>query len=236
MLLNNDLLFVVGSFIVGGIFTYSFYNNIFTTVNKGESLVNTIPNIDSINLAESAYPVLQPNVLHKIDVGVQTEATVQVADASVQATNTYVNTGIQTEARMWYETVKNWIMELLSMRDSELQGITPTEVRVENWINNLDNTQLVSQNSMNSVISNTPINNLINVGESVSNVEESILLEYAQSQTNFDIGSRAEYFNIISPQVDVTLENVMVNDTQYLFAVVKDVILTLDPNIFNFFM
>lgn len=107
MLLNNDLLFVVGSFIVGGIFTYSFYNNIFTTVNKGESLVNTIPNIDSINLAESAYPVLQPNVLHKIDVGVQTEATVQVADASVQATNTYVNTGIQTSARMWYETVKN---------------------------------------------------------------------------------------------------------------------------------
>lgn len=129
------------------------------------------------------------------------------------------------------------------MRDSELQGITPIEVKVENWIDNLDNTQLVSQNSMNSVISNTPINNLINVGESVSNVGESvsnvgesILLEYAQSQTNFDIGSRAEYFNIISPQVDVTLENVMVNDTQYLFAVVKDVILTLDPNIFNFFM
>jgi hypothetical protein len=92
---------------------------------------------------------------------------------------------------------------------------------VENWINNLDNTQLVSQNSMNSVISNTPINNLINVGESVSNVGESvsnigesILLEYAQSQTNFVIGSRAEYFNIISPQVDVTLEILEINQNR----------------------
>ena len=122
------------------------------------------------------------------------------------------------------------------MRNSELQGVTPTEVRVENWINNLDNTQLVSQNSMNSVISNTPIDNLINVGESVSNVGEKILVEYAQSQTNFDIGSRAEYFNTISPQLDVTLENVMVNGSHYLFAVINDVILTLNPNIFNFFI
>ena len=79
---------------------------IFITVNKSESLVNTIPNIDSMNLAESSYPILQPNVLHRIDVGVQTEATVQVADASVQASNTYVNAGVQTSARIWYETVK----------------------------------------------------------------------------------------------------------------------------------
>ena len=231
MFFNNDLLFVVGSVIVGGIFTYTFYNNIFTT-NNSESLVNTLPNIDSMNLAESTYPVTQPNLLHKIDVGVQTEANVQVADASVQAANTYVNAGMQTSARMWYETIKNWIMEILSMRSSEFQPNTPTEVRVEDWLNNLENTQLVSQNSMNSVISNTPNN----VGESVSNAEENILVEYANSQTKFDNGSRAEYFNIISPQVDVTLENIMVNDTQYMFAVINDVILTLDPNIFNLFL
>ena len=44
MLFNSDLLFVAlaSSFIVGGaILTYSFYNDIFPTVNKGESLVNT---------------------------------------------------------------------------------------------------------------------------------------------------------------------------------------------------
>lgn len=96
---------------------------------------------------------------------------------------------------------------------------------------------------MNSVVSNNQIPDLVKLGESVSNMVESvpnvdnnILLAYAQSQTNFDIGSRAEYFNTISPQVEVTLENIMVNDTQYLFAVIKDVILTVDPNVFNFFM
>lgn len=57
MLFNNDLLFVVGSVIVGGLFTYSFYNNIFTT-NNSESLVNTLPNLDTINLTESSFPVL----------------------------------------------------------------------------------------------------------------------------------------------------------------------------------
>jgi hypothetical protein len=47
MNLNNDLLFVVGSFIVRGIFTSTLYNKIFTTVHNN-SLVNTIPNIDTI--------------------------------------------------------------------------------------------------------------------------------------------------------------------------------------------
>jgi hypothetical protein len=40
MLFNNDLLIVVGSVIIGGLFTYTFYNNIFITYNS-ESLVNT---------------------------------------------------------------------------------------------------------------------------------------------------------------------------------------------------
>jgi len=48
MFFNNDLLFAVGSIIVGGIFTYVFYNKIIT-VNNSESLVNTLPNLDSIN-------------------------------------------------------------------------------------------------------------------------------------------------------------------------------------------
>jgi len=38
MLLNNDLLFIVGSVIVGGIFTYTLYNNIFTTYNSKSKL------------------------------------------------------------------------------------------------------------------------------------------------------------------------------------------------------
>jgi hypothetical protein len=224
---------VVTTVIIGGLFSFTIYSifttntsTVISTVEPVESLVNTIPNLDSILLAESAYPLLQPNVLHKIDVGVQTEATAQVADASVQAANTYVNAGIQTSARMWYETVKNWIMEILSMRSSNLQGLSPTEVRVENWIDNLSSTQLVSSPSINSVVSITPV---LDEGE-------RILVEYAQSQTNLDINSRVEYFNTISPQVDVELQNIMVDGSQYMFAIIKDVALTIDPNIFNLFI
>jgi len=48
MFFNNDLLFVVGSILVGGIFTYTFYNKIITT-NNIESLVNTTATQPSLN-------------------------------------------------------------------------------------------------------------------------------------------------------------------------------------------
>jgi hypothetical protein len=85
-----------------------------------------------MNLTESAYPLLQPNILHKIDVGVQT-SDINV-EASVQAANIHVDIGVQTSARTWYETVKNWITELLSINSSEFQGATPTAVRVEGFL------------------------------------------------------------------------------------------------------
>ena len=34
MFFNNDLLFVLGSVIIGGVFTYTFYNNYITTNNS----------------------------------------------------------------------------------------------------------------------------------------------------------------------------------------------------------
>jgi hypothetical protein len=227
MVLNNDLLFVVGSFIVGGIFTYSFYNYIlFTTINKGESLVNTLPNLDSINeLPESTLPVMQPNILHKIDVGVQT-SNIQVE--AVQPGNLHIDVGVQTSSNSLFSMFKDWLMELFSIRSSQIP--TPAEVRIENWLDNLDSSQVVSTPTANSVVS---LSNLQRV-DPIFN--ESLALEYAKSQANFDIGSRAEYFNTISPQLDVDLHNIMINDTQYMFAVINDVLLTIDPNIFNLFM
>jgi hypothetical protein len=58
MFFNYDSMpFVVTTILVGGLFTYYFYN-IFTTtasLQGNESLFNIIPNLDSVNLAESAY-------------------------------------------------------------------------------------------------------------------------------------------------------------------------------------
>jgi hypothetical protein len=100
MFFNYDSFEIVAiAFIVSGIFIKSFYNSSATPNN--ESLINTLsmpsgPSDLSNNLANTSASQL-------IDVGVQTEININVAgaaDASVQAVNTYVNTGMQTSARM----------------------------------------------------------------------------------------------------------------------------------------
>lgn len=162
MFFNYDSMpFVVTAVIVGGLFTYSFYN-IFTinstptviskTVGvQTESLVNPVqPSIDSISeLPETIYPVLQPTILPD---------------------KLHVDVGVQTSTKSLWNLFKEWLNEVLSINSSDI-GVTPTEVRVENWIGNLDSTQLVSTNSMNSVISNNQLPELIKLGESVSNID-----------------------------------------------------------------
>lgn len=131
---------LVTSIIISGLFSYSIYN-IFTTSTtlptynevgvQTESLVNTQPSIDTISeLPETVYPVLQPNVLPD---------------------HLHVNVGVQTKSL--FAMFKEWLKETFSINSSDI-GVTPTEVRVENWVGNLDSTQIVSTNSMNSVVSN----------------------------------------------------------------------------------
>jgi len=162
MLFNNDSMLVVGSviLIVAGIFISSKYN-IFTTDNKVESLVNTLPKLDSdlqlANLPSHSY----------------TDASVQTVninlEAGVQTANQYVNTGMQTSARMWlesirnriedilssspqvsgqyvdaavqtntistYQIVKNWFREVCSIRSSELTDLGQKKKLINGWIN-----------------------------------------------------------------------------------------------------
>jgi hypothetical protein len=117
MFFNSDSLFVVGSiiFIGLGVFTLSKYN-FFTTVNNNESLVNTsIPKVSNSDLSSLDLSLSKnlTTTTQLIDAGIQTDANIQV-EASVQAANTYVNTGMQTSSRMWLESIRNWINEILS--------------------------------------------------------------------------------------------------------------------------
>jgi len=225
---------VVTSIFVAGLFTYSFYNIFTTNANMNESLVNTLPNVDTIaELPESTFPVLEPNNIHQVDVGVQT-SNIPV-EASVQATNIPVDIGVQTTPNSLFSLFKDWLMEIFSVKSSQIP--TPAEVRISNWLDNLSPIQHTPSVDVNSVVS-VDVNSVVSVSnlqEVEPKFNESIALEYANSQTNFDIGSRAEYFNTISPQLDVELQLFMVNDTQYRFAVINDILLTLDPNIFNLF-
>src|SRR5919206_794486 len=102
MFFNYDSLLVVGSVIVFGIFTYSFYNNIFTTINNSESLVNTLPseNTTPIPIPEPIpHSVLDSSNINKVDVGVQTDVT------------------------SFWLTIKNWFLNAFCIRSSEIESI-----------------------------------------------------------------------------------------------------------------
>jgi hypothetical protein len=264
MFFNNDLLFVVGSIIVGSVFTYTFYNNIFTTVNKSESLVNTNSSLDTSNELS--------NNLQYVDASVQT-ANINV-DASIQTANTYVNTGMQTSARMWLESIRNWITEILgtpnpqyvdvgvqtnapstwgavkqwflevySIRSSELSSIGYS--KVQKWINKINpsanNSSTVESNkTISSVNSDSSLQQLVNPYDSASNVSEVILESNLQ---NLEITS-----NVVNSIYDITDQEILASfmDDPSVYSyfdiadqihyVVADTLLTVDPSIMNCFM
>jgi hypothetical protein len=101
MFFNYDSfeLFAAAFVVLGVLTTYTFYNSS-TTVNN-ESLINTNSSLDSIPKLDSNIQLDNlPNHSY-VETSIQT-ANIQV-EASIQATNSYVNTGMQTSARMWLE-------------------------------------------------------------------------------------------------------------------------------------
>ena len=98
------------AFVVSGILIY--YYSGYSVVSHAKvnnnpllntnSSVNSLSNIQLDNLPNHSY----------VDSIVQTD-NIQL-EASVQTANTYVNTGMQTSSRMWLESIRNWINEILT--------------------------------------------------------------------------------------------------------------------------
>ena len=101
------------AFVVSGIliYYYSGYSVVPHAKVNNNSLVNT-------NTVESSS-VIGSN--QYVEASVQT-ANVQV-DATVQAANHYVNAGMQTSARMWLESIRNWITEILGTTPNPQGGL-----------------------------------------------------------------------------------------------------------------
>jgi len=184
MLFNNDLLFVVGSIIVGGLFTYTFYNNIFTT-NNNDSLVNTLPNIDSVNtvISENTTPIPVPNPTPLPILGPNNP--------------NYVDVGVQTNVpgSLW-GTIKQWFLDILSVRDSEFSSIGIN--KVENWKTNLDFIQSVDLHNSESLLSpqsnNTYLEKLVDPNDSASNIGEVVFNVSAVSTNDVIDNSYIELF------------------------------------------
>lgn len=112
MFFNSDSMpLIVTGIIVGSLFTYTIYNIFTTSIQSNESLINTNSSLNSISKLDSNIQNLPNNSY--TDVGIQTETNIQI-EAGIQAQNTYTNTGMQTSSRMWLESIRNWIDEILS--------------------------------------------------------------------------------------------------------------------------
>jgi hypothetical protein len=250
MLLNNDLLFIVGSVLFyyrWSIISFKYSPSATRpTENNSKSLVNTNSNLDTTN---------HPATSQFSDVGVQTEANIQV-DVSVQAANTYVNSphpygwwgvykpqqriwlesirnwiyeilgsgtsnpnpqatgqyvdvGVQTNATSLWATVKQWFLEVCSIRSSQISSIGYN--KVEKWKNNLDSDQSVDLHNSDSSLttfkfeSDSELQNLVDPNDSASQISEVV----SNSATNinssirvFDMNNRADVLDLmIDPTV-----------------------------------
>jgi hypothetical protein len=177
MFFNYDLFEIVAvAFVVSGLLTFSIYNS--SPINN-ESLVNTNSSLNSIsNLTSNIQLDNLPNQSY-VEAGVQASNL----DVGVQSA-THVNTGVQTSARMWLESIRNWITEILGTPTNpqyvdvgvqtnapslwgsvkqwflEVCSIRSSELssmgykKVDNWRNNLDSIQSVDHHDSESPITN----------------------------------------------------------------------------------
>ena len=125
------------AFVVSGILIYYYSGySVVSHAKVNNSLVNTSNTELSNNLTPASTQL--------IDAGVQTDADIQI-EAGVQAANHYVNTGMQTSARMWLESITNWINELLSSSSPTQASLPGQYVDVGVQTNALSTWQTVKQ-------------------------------------------------------------------------------------------
>jgi hypothetical protein len=95
-----------------------------------------------------------------------------------QATGQYVDVGVQTNAPSFFGTVKQWFLEVYSIRSSELSSMG--ENKVTKRRNNLNSVQSVDHHDSESPLTilrfetDSPLQILIGPDDSVSNISEVI--------------------------------------------------------------
>jgi hypothetical protein len=224
MFFNNDSIVVVSAILVLGIFTYTFYNNIFTTVHntsntilykevgvQTESLVNTIPNKDPISeLPESTYPCIQPNDLPS-----------------------YVDAEVQTKS-LW-ELLK----EIFSMNDSYSDSYSysdsvrsSTNVRVEKWMDNLDPSQSIPASDVVSGSSESNIQELIEVSDLIYENSESNIQGLIEVYDLMNSSSFGQAFS----QPNAIFDHIEINSIHHYFIFINDLILSVNPDLITCFI
>ena len=235
MFFNNDSIVVVSAILVLGVFTYTYYNNIFTTVhNTSNTIVYKEVGVQTESLVNTELPestCIQPNVLpDKI----------------------YVDAEVQTKS-LW-ELFNEWLNEFHSTNGSESVS-TSSNSKVESWLNNLDhpsqnipshtNTQEIAK--VSDLPSHTNIQEISTVSDlpSHTNIQEMVEVSdmiYENSESNvqglvhcYDIMDEYSYGQAIS-QPNAIFDHIEVNSIHQYYIYISDIILSVNPDLINCFI
>jgi hypothetical protein len=154
----------------------------------------------------------------------------------------YVDVGVQTNAISLWGSVKQWFLEVCSIRSSELSSMAYN--KVEKWKNKIGSNQSVDLNDSESSLttlkfgSDTELQNLVDPNDSVSNISEVISESSLQipSNTVYDINIYNQEFiyenlNKVSNHIDYSY---VIDGVTHAVLVTADKIFTIDPNLIIF--
>jgi len=147
----------------------------------------------------------------------------------------YVDVGVQTNATSLWGTVKQWFLEVCSIRSSELSSLGYK--KVIKWRTDLDSNQSVtlpdseSPLDSTSVVSDSVLQKVIVPNDSASNISEEI----SKGSTNLQEVEKKVY-DITDP---VVLNGLLDDPTVYSYYdhiehihyVISDAVLSVDPSI-----
>jgi len=145
--LNADSGIIVTAVIVLGIFTYSFYNNVFNTVHNTS---NTIVNKEV---------EVQTDSLNNTNINLDTISELPTTTTpNIESSPFFVEAGVQTSNNSLWSLFKDWICE----KYAGLSG-TATDSGVENVTNNLNTSQSTLSQNVKSVESESYFPELVEV-------------------------------------------------------------------------
>lgn len=150
----------------------------------------------------------------------------------------YVDVGVQTQTntKSTFQIVKDWFLEVCSVRSSELSSLGQN--KVAKWRKGLEfpsSLNSTSNHTIDTTVTNTSLDRIVNPGDSASNIKEVV------SESNLDDAVDLVY-NITDPTMYVNIlrepgvEAIFSDNLTQTFLKLNEVLLTVDPSIVNYFI
>ena len=152
----------------------------------------------------------------------------------MQTANTYVNTGMQTSPRMWLESIRNWINDILGTPNPNPNyvdvGVQTSNTFWETVKQFFIEVCSIRPSDLSSLIGKTKIVKRQNELDSVQSVD---LNNSDSPLTTLKFGSDSELENLVDPNDSASNVSEVVSESNQQNAIVYNI---TDPGVLNLYM